>query len=141
MSRQWWLGGTSLLAAMALAQPALAQSQAPAAAPPTAQTGPAIEAATSWEHEGSDIPADPKWVTGTLANGLRYAVRRNAIPADTIAIRVRMDVGALDETPAQQGWSHLIEHMVFRGTAQYPDGDAVRIWQRLGAHFGSDTNA
>ncbi|MBY8828067.1 M16 family metallopeptidase [Hephaestia mangrovi] len=143
MTRNWWLSGTSLLAALTLAQAAPAQVQASgAAAGRTAQaTAPGIAAATSWEHEGSDIPADPAWVTGILPNGVRYAVRQNAIPQGTIAIRVRMDVGALDETPDQQGWSHLIEHMVFRGTKNYPDGDAVRIWQRLGASFGSDTNA
>ncbi|MGN6279381.1 MAG: M16 family metallopeptidase [Sphingomonas sp.] len=142
MTRIWWLSGTSLLAA-ALAQPASAQTQtpvAPIAAPSATAATPSITV-TSWEHEGSDIPADPAWVTGTLANGVRYAVRQNAIPGGTIAIRVRMDVGALDETPDEQGWSHLIEHMVFRGTKNYPDGDAVRIWQRLGANFGSDTNA
>ncbi|MGN6269114.1 MAG: M16 family metallopeptidase [Sphingomonas sp.] len=141
MTRHWWLGGTSLLAALALAPASLAQTQSPAAPTAGTQAAPAIAAASSWEHDGSDIPADPAWVTGTLANGVRYAVRQNAVPGGTIAIRVRMDVGALDETPAEQGWSHLIEHMVFRGTDKYPDGDAIRLWQRLGASFGSDTNA
>ncbi|HEU4962180.1 MAG TPA: insulinase family protein [Sphingomonas sp.] len=140
------LRGTGALAPLLLlaSAPPQAQTANPAATPvaPAAETATApIAQASSWEHAGSDIPADPAWVTGTLPNGVRYAVRRNAIPAGTIAIRVRMDVGALMETPAEQGWSHLIEHMVFRGTEHYPDGDAVKIWQRLGASFGSDTNA
>ena len=34
---------------------------------------------------------------GTLPNGLRYAVRRNALPAGQVSIRVRIDAGSLHE--------------------------------------------
>ncbi|TPG41057.1 insulinase family protein [Sphingomonas koreensis] len=135
------LRGATLLALLtAPGARLLAQNQSATATPPAAANAP-IAQTTSWEHAGSDIPADPDWRTGTLPNGVRYAVRRNARPAGTIAIRLRMASGALMENEDQQGWSHLIEHMVFRGTQHYPDGDAVKIWQRLGASFGSDTNA
>ena len=52
-------------AALALAgTPALlAQAQAPA-----------------WPQAGSDLPADPDFRFGTLPNGMRYAIRRNATP-------------------------------------------------------------
>ena len=119
------------------AMPATAQ-QVPTVTP---ATGAAAAAAVTWPTIGSDVPLDPAWRTGTLANGLRYVVRRGKQPPGTISVRVWMDVGALMEKDDQQGWSHLVEHMVFRGTAQYPDGEGVRIWQRLGANFGSDTNA
>lgn len=109
------------------------------AAPAPSFAGPV--AVPSWEHAGSDIPADPAWRTGTLANGVRYAVRRNAIPAGSIAIRVRIDAGGLNGSDAEAGWAHIIEHMSFRGTAHYGDGEGSRIWQRLGASFGIDTNA
>jgi zinc protease len=33
-----------------------------------------------WLYRGSDIPRDPAWTFGTLPNGVRYAVRRNALP-------------------------------------------------------------
>lgn len=122
--------GSTCLSGFTLAQPA----------PVTTLAKPVI-AASSWQHAGSDIPADPAWRTGTLANGLRYAVRRNALPPGSISVRVRLDVGALMETDEQQGWTHMMEHMAFRGTDHYPDGEGVRIWQRLGASFGIDTNA
>ena len=120
-----------------------------AASPATGQVAPAGTAplpvapapAASWPSIGSDVPTDPAWRAGTLANGVRYVVRRGKQPPGTISVRVRMDVGALMETDEQQGWSHLLEHMVFRGTQHYPDGEGVRVWQRLGANFGSDTNA
>lgn len=96
---------------------------------------------TNWFYRGSDIQPDAAWVFGTLPNGLRYAVRRNAMPAGQVSIRLRMDVGSLMEPDAERGWAHFIEHMTFRGTAVSGDQEARETWQRLGASFGSDTNA
>jgi zinc protease len=116
----------ALAPAEAVAQVAPAQPQA---------------AAAPWLYRDSDLPPDPAWRFGTLPNGVRYAVRRNARPERQVSIRVRIDAGSLHETPQQQGWAHLVEHLAFRGTANYADREARHIWQRLGASFGSDTNA
>ncbi len=94
-----------------------------------------------WLYRGSDIARDPAWRFGTLPNGLRYAVRRNALPAGQVSIRVRIDAGALHERDEERGWAHFLEHMLFRGTETYPDRRAREIWQQLGASFGSDSNA
>ena len=94
-----------------------------------------------WLYRGSDIERDPAWRFGTLPNGLRFAVRRNALPAGQVSIRMRVDAGALHEQDAEQGWAHFVEHMVFHGTASFADREARHIWQQLGASFGSDTNA
>jgi zinc protease len=96
---------------------------------------------SDWLYRGSDIARDPAWRFGTLPNGMRYAVRRNALPAGQVSIRMRVDVGALHEEEAEQGWAHFVEHMLFRGTRSFADREARHIWQRLGASFGSDTNA
>lgn len=130
------IGKTSTAILLVLAAPVVAQTAAPMATKPQA---PVVSA--SWQSAGSDLPADPAWRTGTLPNGLRYAVRRGTQPPGTIAVRIRIDAGGLMETDEQQGWSHLLEHMVFRGTRKLADGEGVKIWQRLGASFGSDTNA
>jgi zinc protease len=116
----------SLLLAFALlvAPPALAQSGDP-----------------DWLYRGSDIARDPAWRFGTLENGLRYAVRRNALPAGQVSIRIRIDAGALHEEDNERGWAHYVEHMLFRGTENYPDRRAREIWAELGASFGSDSNA
>ena len=123
-----------VLAAAALFSTASARAQLPSTTAPPA-------APTSWQAVGSDIPPDPAWRTGTLSNGLRWAVRRNALPPGTISVRVRVEVGGLMEADDEQGWSHLLEHMTFRGSASYPDGEGLRVWQRLGAAFGADPNA
>ncbi|WP_116089939.1 M16 family metallopeptidase [Sphingomonas crusticola] len=123
----------SAVAMSALIVPAVAQA-------PTAPTAPSA-AALPWLFVGSDIPVNTAWRFGTLASGLRYAVRQNKYPAGTLAIRVRIDAGALMEREDEKGYAHLIEHMTFRGTKSVPDGEGIRTWQRLGAQFGTDTNA
>ena len=106
-------------------------------APPLfAQSGDA-----DWLYRGSDIAPDPAWRFGTLPNGLRYAVRRNALPAGQVSIRIRIDVGSLNEADNERGWAHYVEHLLFRGTENFPDRRAREIWAELGASFGSDTNA
>ncbi|HTU10856.1 MAG TPA: insulinase family protein [Allosphingosinicella sp.] len=121
-----------------LAAPALAHQ--PQAAPaPTAAAQPSGDG--DWLYRGSDIPRDPAWHFGTLPNGLRYAVRRNALPAGQVSIRIRIDAGSMHEADTERGWAHFLEHMLFRGTQNYPDRRAREIWQQLGASFGSDSNA
>ena len=88
---------------------------------------------TPWLYKGSDLPQDKMWKFGRLANGLRFAVRRNGVPPGQVAVRVRIDAGSLNEQAPERGFAHLIEHLSFRGSQHVPDGEAKRIWQRLGA--------
>lgn len=123
------------LAALLLSSTAYAQTAAPAAASaPKSVKQP-------WLYEGSDVPVDESWTFGVLPNGLRYAVKKNDVPAGQVSIRVRIDAGALHENNEEQGFAHLIEHLSFRGSTFVPDGEAKRIWQRFGVTFGSDSNA
>ncbi len=96
---------------------------------------------SDWLYRGSDLPRDSSWQLGTLPNGVRYAIRQNAVPAGEVSIRVRIHAGALNEEDGEQGWAHFVEHLVFRGTSSFEDGQAGRIWQQLGAGPGSDSNA
>ncbi|HEX7854300.1 MAG TPA: insulinase family protein [Sphingobium sp.] len=125
--------------ALVTAQPVLAQSATALndkAPQPAAVSGP-----RPWLYENSDVPMDPAWHFGTLPNGLRWAIRNNGVPPGQVSIRVRVDAGSLMETPDERGFAHFIEHLTFRGSREVPDGEAKRIWQRLGATFGSDSNA
>ena len=120
--------------ALALAAPATAQR-----AKATKATQPA--ASTPWLYRGSDIPPDREWTFGELPNGLRYAVRHNGVPPGQVSIRVAIDAGSLMELPGERGFAHFNEHLSFRGSTFIADEEAKRVWQRLGATFGSDTNA
>lgn len=94
-----------------------------------------------WLYENSDVPVDTSWTFGVLDNGVRYAVKRNSVPAGQVSIRVRVDAGSLHEEDKELGFAHLMEHLAFRGSVHVPDGEAKRIWQRFGVSFGSDSNA
>lgn len=94
-----------------------------------------------WLYVGSDVPVDKEWTFGVLPNGLRYAVRRNSVPQHQVAVRVVIDAGSLMERDKELGYAHFLEHLSFRGSKYAGDGEAKRVWQRLGTTFGSDTNA
>ena len=94
-----------------------------------------------WLYRGADVPRDVEWKFGTLPNGLRWAVRENGVPPGQVSIRIRMDVGSLYERPEEAGYAHLIEHLVFRESKYLGPAQAIPAWQRLGASFGTDTNA
>jgi len=94
-----------------------------------------------WPQDGSDLKADPKAVFGTLDNGLRYIVLPNDEPPGRASLRIYMDAGSLMEEDDQQGMAHFLEHMAFNGSRNFPGGEMVEYFQRLGMAFGADTNA
>ncbi len=94
-----------------------------------------------WLYQGSDIPPDPAWTFGILPNGVRYAVRRNGVPPGQVSVRVDIEAGSLMERDNERGYAHFMEHLSFRGSRYVADGESIKLWQRLGATFGSDTNA
>ncbi len=94
-----------------------------------------------WAMEQSDIPIDPAFRTGRLANGMRYIVRHNATPAGTALVRMEIEAGSLDETDSERGYAHFVEHMAFNGSTNVPEGEMVRLLEREGLAFGADTNA
>jgi len=98
-------------------------------------------AASAWPQASSDIPADPDTRFGTLPNGMRYAIRRNATPPHNASLRLRIDAGSLAEAEDQRGLAHFIEHMVMNGSTNVPEGEFVRRLERHGLRFGPDTNA
>lgn len=94
-----------------------------------------------WPQAVSDVAADPDIRFGTLSNGMRYAIRKQSIPAGQAALRLRVNAGSLMETDAQQGVAHFLEHMAFNGSRAVPEGEMVKMLERLGLAFGADTNA
>lgn len=127
-----------LIPAVLLALPLQLHAEAPAK-----QTASAAKAndGVPWLYRGSDVPVDREWQFGELPNGLRYAVRKNGVPPGQVSIRIRVDAGSLYEAENERGFAHLLEHLVFRQSRHLGDGEAIPAFQRLGATFGSDTNA
>jgi zinc protease len=94
-----------------------------------------------WPQTLSDLPAESGIRFGTLENGMRFAIMRNATPPGQAAIRFRIGSGSLDENEDQQGLAHFLEHMAFKGSTHVAQDEMIRILQRKGLAFGPDTNA
>jgi zinc protease len=71
-----------------------------------------------------------------LPNGLEILVREDA-SAPVVALNFFVRVGSLNEDDAIAGWSHGIEHMLFKGTRRRATGDIAREI----ANAGGETNA
>jgi hypothetical protein len=58
----------------------------------------------------------------TLSNGLKLLVHPDRSTPMAV-VNVLYDVGARDENPAQTGFAHLFEHLMFGGSVNIPDYD------------------
>lgn len=115
-----------------------------AATAPAVQAEAATDAAavrTAWGLDESDVPPDPAVRYGVLPNGMRYALRHNDTPRKTAVMRLVFRTGSIDEEEDQRGVAHFVEHMAFNGTTNVPEGEMVKMLERLGLAFGADTNA
>ena len=95
----------------------------------------------AWPQESSDLDPDPDIHFGRLANGLRYVILTNHEPRGRVALYLDVQAGSLNETDAQRGYAHFLEHMLFNGTAHFPPGSLIEYFQSIGMGFGADTNA
>jgi len=135
--RRLLLLAASSAALLTASLPLAATAQTAAPSPTSIAPAPAA----GWPQASSDIPADPAIRFGTLANGMRYAIMRNATPPGQAALRMRIDAGSLSERDDQKGLAHFLEHMAFNGSNNIPEGEMTRRLERLGLSFGGDTNA
>jgi predicted Zn-dependent peptidase len=75
----------------------------------------------------------------TLSNGVRVLSER--MPASkTIALGLWVDVGSRDESQAEGGITHFIEHMLFKGTRQRDWICLARDVNTMGGHFNAFTS-
>lgn len=90
-------------------------------------------------HRTLDTKLDPHVETTTLDNGL--AVTTVALPhLHTAVCALFVKVGARFETPADNGLSHFVEHMLFRGTERYATSlELNTAVERLGSTLHAET--
>ena len=87
------------------------------------------------------LPNDPETRVGKLENGMTYYIRHNDKPADRAEFYLATNVGAIQETPDQDGLAHFLEHMCFNGTKNFPGKGILNWLQSIGASFGGNVNA
>lgn len=71
-----------------------------------------------------------------LDNGIEYLIQKNAF-TDIVCVQCWVKVGSINENKNQRGMSHLIEHMLFKGTKKRKVGEIAKIIE----HCGGDINA
>lgn len=89
----------------------------------------------------NQLPNDPVVRKGKLENGLTYYIRHNDKPAQRAEFYLATNVGAIQETPDQDGLAHFLEHMCFNGTKNLPGKTMLDYLQKIGAEFGRNINA
>ncbi|MGE3165943.1 MAG: M16 family metallopeptidase [Planctomycetota bacterium] len=87
------------------------------------------------------LPRDEANRYGTLENGLRYVIRTSTNPPERVAAYLHIRSGALNETSAQNGLAHFLEHMAFNGSTHFAPGTLIPYMNELGMQFGADSNA
>ena len=65
------------------------------------------------------LPVDPQVRIGTLPNGMKYYLRKNAKPENRVELRLAINVGSTAEDDDQLGLAHFTEHMAFNGTKNF----------------------
>jgi zinc protease len=77
--------------------------------------------------------------TFMLPNGMQVVVVSNhRVPV--VVHMVWYKVGSADEPPGKSGIAHFFEHLMFKGTPQFPDGEFSRIVARNGGRENAFTS-
>ncbi|HZJ01259.1 MAG TPA: insulinase family protein [Gemmatimonadaceae bacterium] len=120
------LKALSVVAALSLATPVIAQQTAAAPAAPSLSTR---------------LPIDPKLRIGKLPNGLQYYIRQNTRPEKRAELRLVVNAGSVLEPNDKLGLAHFLEHTAFNGTKHFAKNDLVKYLESIGVRFGADLNA
>jgi zinc protease len=91
--------------------------------------------------QAQPLPADPRVLTGTCDNGLKYIVVRHNIPPLRAQLWLRVDAGSLHEADDQRGAAHLLSHLAFAGSENYPTDSVGPFLESLGMRSGADLNS
>ena len=75
-----------------------------------------------------------------LRNGMKLLVKEDH-RAPVVMSQVWYKVGSSYETEGLTGVSHVLEHMMFKGTKRYPDGELTRIVSELGGSQNAGTSS
>jgi zinc protease len=96
------------------------------------------EQAPDWK---APLPVDPLVQRGRMPNGLTYWIRKHATPPEKVGAWIHVGTGSLNEDENQRGLAHLLEHMAFNGSANFPPGTLTQYFESIGLSFGRDQNA
>jgi predicted Zn-dependent peptidase len=103
----------------------------------TASVAPAARATAATEHRASSL--HPEHRITTLDSGVRVVTER--VPSvRSVALGFWIGTGSAAEADNQAGISHLLEHMLFRGTDHYGSEEIDQIFDAMGAEINAGTD-
>ncbi len=83
------------------------------------------------------LPLKP--VEKTLPNGLKVIVVRTGFP-NVVSVQIPVQTGSRNEfEPGKTGFAHFFEHMMFRGTVEYPPEKYQQVITQAGARQNAYT--
>lgn len=85
-----------------------------------------------------NVPFAPLYRKTVLPNGIRI-VTEQVGHVRSIAVGVWLEVGSRDEDAANNGISHFLEHMVFKGTRNYSANRIARSLEAVGGYLNAFT--
>lgn len=77
--------------------------------------------------------------TATLNNGLKIIVFQNPL-LPSVNVFMKYDVGTADDPLHMVGLSHMLEHMMFKGSSKYPKGVIDTILSSCGGVYNAFTS-
>ena len=86
--------------------------------------------------DGTGLPPPTRQV---LPNGMRLIIQDHRA-ADVVALYLFMGAGVRDEKPDELGFSHLLEHMMFKGTDTQGPGFVDRAVEGVGGRSNANTS-
>ncbi len=78
--------------------------------------------------------------TFSLDNGLEVVVIPDA-RAPVVTHMVWYRVGSADEPPTKSGIAHFLEHLMFKGTEEHPEGEFSRVISEIGGQENAFTSS
>jgi zinc protease len=94
-------------------------------------------AAPSGRGPSGAMPSTPS--REVLGNGMRLIIQEQRV-SDVVALHLWVGVGGRDEFPAERGFSHFAEHMLFKGTASRGPGFVDREIEAVGGRTNAGTS-
>ncbi len=90
----------------------------------------------------------PSLSWANLSHGVQKTVLKNGITVllkedhswPTVSVQIWVKTGSANETEREAGISHLIEHMMFKGTKKRKTGEIARCIERLGGNINAYTS-
>ena len=88
---------------------------------------------------GAEPAPSPNLTTETLPNGLRVTIHE--VPEDpVVATQVWYHVGSANEEPESRGFAHLFEHLMFKGSRNYPGDEYASFHTSRGGYENAYTS-